>query len=178
MDIRAQRSKKALREALLSLIKTRPLKDVSVTEVCATAGLNRTTFYKYYGDCEDILLEIEKEQLDDYRELMRSKDVFGEELISGILSQIEKGREINRTAGGSYFSGGFIDEMASIAKQYAFDSWQKRMPKATPQEVELALSTMISATLHVVVSEADRYDRDTVVRFISNMANGIVRMYE
>ena len=177
MDARVINTKKVLREALLQCLKEKNIKDVSITEICDIAKVNRTTFYKHYKSCQDIIKEIEQEQLDDFRRLLASKDLFGEDLISDILSQIEKSKEDECARVVHAFSENYIYEMAAIAKEYSFDAWKKKMPKATTEEVELALTTMISATLHVVVKEMDKYDRETIVRYINNMITGCISMY-
>ena len=49
-DKRVRKSKEALKTALLTLRSSKELKDISVTELCRKAGLNRSTFYANYTD--------------------------------------------------------------------------------------------------------------------------------
>lgn len=51
-DPRGQRSRAALHAAVLRLLQTRPLADVTVSALCREAGLHRTTFYKHYASLE------------------------------------------------------------------------------------------------------------------------------
>ena len=48
-------AKTKLTEALLKLLQTKCLNDVSVSELCDTAGLSRLSFYRNYASKEDIL---------------------------------------------------------------------------------------------------------------------------
>ena len=48
-----------LKEGLLKLLKDKQLNQISIYELCKTSGINRTTFYKYYGSQNDLLNEIE-----------------------------------------------------------------------------------------------------------------------
>jgi len=50
-------TKRALRQALLSLIELKDIHEVTVSEVCREAKINRTTFYKYFSIPLDILVE-------------------------------------------------------------------------------------------------------------------------
>lgn len=177
-DARVLNTKRALREALCSCMKEKPLNDITVTELCALAKVNRASFYNHYRDCRDIIDEVEREQLEDFRMLLMTRDKFGEELINDVLDQIENYRKSDMAVLAAAFTKNYIDAMANLAREYAFEDWQKRMPRASEKEVELALTVMIAATLHVVSDEAAGYDRETVVRFINNMINGCVRMYE
>ncbi len=51
-------TKRMLLEALLGLLEKKHIGEVSVTELCAKAGINRATFYKHYGTPNDILAEV------------------------------------------------------------------------------------------------------------------------
>ena len=44
-DLRQRRTKKFLVQALLELMEERPLRDLSVVDICDRAMVHRTTFY-------------------------------------------------------------------------------------------------------------------------------------
>lgn len=54
-------TKRMLREGLLRLLDAKSLDKVNITELCHEAGINRTTFYRYYKFPKDILLEMQSE---------------------------------------------------------------------------------------------------------------------
>ena len=60
-DRRTQYSKRVIREALYELMQKKPLNKISVTELCALADVNRSTFYAYYNDIFDLHEKITKE---------------------------------------------------------------------------------------------------------------------
>jgi AcrR family transcriptional regulator len=55
-DRRVQRTRRQLRDALVSLILERGWDRVSVQEVCARADVGRSTFYVHFADKEELLL--------------------------------------------------------------------------------------------------------------------------
>ncbi len=55
---RVRMTRAMVRGALLELLDEKPLGDISVTELCARADINRTTFYKHYGTPDDVLRDI------------------------------------------------------------------------------------------------------------------------
>ena len=63
-------TKQVLRATLCSLIESKNINDISVSEVCREAKINRTTFYKYYSLPIDIINE------------------FSQEIMEGALRQI------------------------------------------------------------------------------------------
>ncbi len=60
-DRRVKRTKKALRDALLKLLETKSINEISVTELTTLADVNRATFYFYYTDLYDMLTQIQSE---------------------------------------------------------------------------------------------------------------------
>lgn len=60
-DRRVKRTKKALRDALFSLLEEKTINQISVTELTTLADVNRATFYFYYTDLLDMLQQIQNE---------------------------------------------------------------------------------------------------------------------
>lgn len=50
MDLRVQRTKKALCEAMSELLKECPLEEITVSNLCDAAMIRRPTFYKHFDD--------------------------------------------------------------------------------------------------------------------------------
>ncbi len=49
-DLRVIKTKKALSVAFLELLSQKPFDEITVNELCETAGIRRATFYKHYSD--------------------------------------------------------------------------------------------------------------------------------
>ncbi|MBO2517337.1 MAG: hypothetical protein CW338_08720 [Clostridiales bacterium] len=177
MNIRTERTRAALIEAFVSCIKEKPVKEITALDISSRAGVDRATFYRHFKGIDEIVSELERAQLEQFRELMSSGDVFGEDTINTVLSQIDRINKINKTAMIISFSAGFNEKLIGIAKEYAFDAWRKKMPRASDEEVELALTSVITAAFQVVAKQADKYSREVIVRYINNMINGIISMY-
>jgi len=60
-DRRVLRTKKILREKLFELLEEKSLENISVKELAQAADINRSTFYFYYNDINDMLLQIQDE---------------------------------------------------------------------------------------------------------------------
>ena len=56
-------TKRLLKEAFLEMFKTTSLDKIHVRALCEKAGINRSTFYKYYSSPYDLLEEIFKKEL-------------------------------------------------------------------------------------------------------------------
>ncbi len=60
-DRRVKRTKKMLRESLFTLLEEKPLKEITVKELTEAADVNRSTFYFYYKDINDMMMQIQNE---------------------------------------------------------------------------------------------------------------------
>lgn len=60
---RVKMTKKMIKEAMIELLDKKPLEKISVTEICKSADVNRSTFYAYYEDVGSLMLELEDDVL-------------------------------------------------------------------------------------------------------------------
>ncbi len=58
-------TKRMLRESLLELLKHKDISKISITELCQAAGINRSTFYRYYTVPQDVLEDIGRQIIED-----------------------------------------------------------------------------------------------------------------
>lgn len=78
-DLRVVKTKQALHQALLALLKTRTLESISVSTLCREAGINRGTFYLHYKDIGNLfdehlhhlLQDLEDSYIEPYRHVSR-----------------------------------------------------------------------------------------------------------
>ena len=66
MDQRIENTKKDIRRALIRLSAAKPYPEITVKELCAAAGVNRSTFYAHYKNTREVLEDIEKRALGNY----------------------------------------------------------------------------------------------------------------
>jgi AcrR family transcriptional regulator len=60
-DLRIVKTKEALHAALLDLLNDKVLEDITISEICRKAKVNRGTFYLHYSQIEDLFEEYFKE---------------------------------------------------------------------------------------------------------------------
>lgn len=70
MDRRSRRTRNALTAALMALLKEKPLKSVTVTELTERADVNRATFYVHFQDVFDMFDQVKLEFCDICRDLV------------------------------------------------------------------------------------------------------------
>lgn len=73
-DRRVRYTKMVLRESMLDLLKNKSLNQISITELCKAADVNRNTFYKHYNTTYEIIREMEDEIFNALMDSIKNMD--------------------------------------------------------------------------------------------------------
>lgn len=73
LDRRVKKSRRALKDALVELMKRKDLEKISIKELCELADVNRSTFYANYEDINELLKAVHYELLDKVNQPIESK---------------------------------------------------------------------------------------------------------
>lgn len=76
-DRRQIKTKRAIRDALITLMEDKDISQITIRELSDCADINRKTFYAHYNSVEDVLDEIEDNILAGLAELMRAGGIGG-----------------------------------------------------------------------------------------------------
>ena len=79
-DRRARRSRRLLKESLLSLMGQKAFSEISVRDVAEGADMNRGTFYLHYSGTAELLQSVEEELLEELQALI---DAHIQETMAG-----------------------------------------------------------------------------------------------
>lgn len=96
MNQRIALTKRLLKTSLTEMLQTQSIYQISIRELCQKAGLNRSTFYKYYGSQFDLLSEMEQDLLCSIEDVLQSQAGSSEYLVEQILVYLEKDIEFVR----------------------------------------------------------------------------------
>lgn len=67
-------TKKLIGNALLKLLETKNIERITITELCETAHVNRSTFYHHYTSQYEVLAEIETQKVEDIKAMLEKID--------------------------------------------------------------------------------------------------------
>lgn len=130
---RVRLTKRMLREGLIHLLRQKELHQITVTELCSYAEINRTTFYKYYGNVYDVLNDIEtefKHQWDIFVNNVSSTEQSAiEKSLINLLYYIKNSREIYSVLLKNKTGQSFLSEMV----QNTIDFLRKDFDSDDPQ---------------------------------------------
>ncbi len=77
MDIRGRRTEQTITACFLSLLEKKPISQITVTEICQRADINRATFYKHYLDVYHLQDALEAGILRDFETFLRTHAFSG-----------------------------------------------------------------------------------------------------
>jgi len=86
-DRRVKRTKKALYDALLILLKDKTINEI--TELTTKADVNRATFYFYYTDLIDMLQQIQNDAFEAFKQVIQ-KATISVSTIEGFTEYAER----------------------------------------------------------------------------------------
>ena len=85
-DRRAKRTAVQIKETMFSLMKTKAIHEIKVSEICKLCQINRATFYDHYRDVFDLVQDMERDILLALQALMDT--VSPEEMEAGDVSRL------------------------------------------------------------------------------------------
>lgn len=90
MNQRVMLTKTLLKNSLTEMLQTQSIYQISIRELCKIAGINRSTFYKYYGSQFELLSEMEDDLLIDIENFLLSDMIDNHNALVEILRRIEE----------------------------------------------------------------------------------------
>ena len=140
------RSKRLIREALVSLMRSKPFEKITITDIVKEADINRGTFYAHFKDTSEVLDSIQPSSLVDI--ILANPLPFFEALSALLAKDSDYYRmlfsvpdfrsriEESRSAAVDFFM------KSTFAERFAGD-------KARHDRIEMAFDFMISAVIGV-----------------------------
>lgn len=136
LDARVRYTKMVIKDALVSLLKEKPLNKVTVKEVCELAQINRATFYRYYSNPFDLMDQIEAEFL---RSLWRGLEVPKRSFREGfvfIMENIQADSERYLTLFSENGDSKFPSRIFSLYYERSSEELGRRFPDLSPVQRE------------------------------------------
>ena len=151
MDARILNSKKKVTNTLLVLLKKQHLEDITVLELCEKADINRTTFYKYYKDVDDLVLKIENSLINDLKQhIPEIKRNYLISFTGKILDTIYARKETYTRLLGENGDHTFLRRILHLVYNESIDEWQKLLKKASAEDLEKIYSFIVNGSVGII----------------------------
>lgn len=159
---RVRLTKMLLRQALIGILDRKRIEQVSVTELCREAGINRSTFYAHYSIPQDVLTDIKTDFADQLAaSIERVRDEGGpRQHLECICRFIHENRELERVI----LTNSSDDEVIEAALRSSFQIWGTTSPFLAVQDMDDSSKSLVAAFYYHgifrVIREWVRHDID------------------
>ena len=93
-------SRDCMVQALIQLLKTKSLSNITITELTERAGVSRMTYYRNYHSLDDIFSSYLKDLVEYQEGQVVSKTLVQNDYVSMTIFSFDKGEEISTHAAG------------------------------------------------------------------------------
>jgi AcrR family transcriptional regulator len=128
-DRRVKYTKMALRASLIALLKEKSIDKISIKEICEHADVNRSTFYKHYGDQYDLLRQIEADLLANINDLLtdynfKEYEAGSNRIMERIFAYIAENADLCKVILGEHGDVAFQKELMTFVQRQSMEEWQ------------------------------------------------------
>ena len=133
-DLRTRYTRQVITDAFLQLLRQKSVERITVKEVCALAQINRSTFYRQYRDCFDLMDQLEQHGLVCLDELLQSMEARGTQAtLTAVLCALRDNDDLLGLLARQARDEGFLYGVVERCFRY-IDGRQARMPAAAPSQ--------------------------------------------
>lgn len=169
MDLREKRTKRNIKNAFISLRKTKALERITVKELAELAEISKATFYLHYCDIYDLSDQLQKEVIQDILLSLDKPDLFLTDSTAFTASLFHSFHEqqalIDILFSGSQSSVLPLNIEREL-KNYIFE----RVPSARQNvKYNISLTYQILGGFHVYQEYHKDYDIDYIMEVINEL---------
>ncbi|MBM6686539.1 TetR/AcrR family transcriptional regulator [Faecalicatena contorta] len=177
MDLRIEKTERAIRNAFMELRARMPLEKIRVRELCAAACINKSTFYAHYTDIYALSETLEKETVasivssipDLKGHSAENPDVFTRALCLAFLSNISLIKILFSGKEQSRFGVQLEGELKKVI-------YRKYPEYERDPEKDILLSYCIQGTYHAYLNNPS-VDTESFVRVVEQIVRCLKPMF-
>lgn len=116
-------TKKIIKESFLELLKSKKIHQITVTDICKNANINRGTFYTHYKDAYDLLESMEDELFNQMLEYIEETpiDDYKDILLLRALELIKENKEFFKILFCDQMDSDIMDRIVLLANKAEID---------------------------------------------------------
>lgn len=172
----------AVKGAFLELIGEKPYMQISVSELCRRAGINRTTFYSHFSGTHDVLVALDSDLSRKIKNEILPPDNDVERLTSmdtmlRILTSIQKYQKLYKIYLSELKNSEIVRELAEYTKRkFVLPNYTSRT--GWTREVEYFFAFCMQGTIGILekwIGEDCREDAENVAELMERMLSRCIR---
>lgn len=153
-DLRVRMTKAMLRKGLTDILISKPIQEITVSELCEKAGINRSTFYAHYMDIYDLLNKIEDEMFIEFhltlnKVVITSKDSTEQipVFIYTVFDFLMRNSDMCIILLGEHSDRRFVSKLFNSAREKSIEEYVKEYPNTSRHNIELFYAFVASGCI-------------------------------
>lgn len=176
-DLRIMKTKKALYESLIQLMKEKTFEEIRVSDICELALINRSTFYAHFDDKYELLYDYIKNLKNELKtELSKNKEISNTkeyyiEMIKILLNHVEDKKEIYRSIMLHNQNSIMADIIYNALNEDILDHIQDNKTNSTgiPNEIIFKFYLGAVACIGIEWLKNDHYSKQDVIHYLDTL---------
>lgn len=177
MDLRIEKTEKAIKNAFLELRSQKPLEKITVKELCRLACINKSTFYSHYDDLYVLSETLENETVASILESVyhgqeystQNLDLFTRERCLAFVSHLSLINVLFAGKPQSYLA----DKLEAEIKKTMYQKYPEYESSA---EKKILLSYCIQGSYHAYINNQD-VDAQVLLQVLENIIKVLQPLY-
>lgn len=154
VDVRTRYTRSMIQSSFVKLLKEKPIDKITVKEICDSAQINRSTFYKHYRDIYDVQEKIEDELREAAVEMIKNIQKTGiKEAFSQAIGAIRDNLD--------FYLAVFLQKNTSDLVKFLLEDYFKELN----EESDISLP------------DVSKENRDYILHYISWGCAGIINCW-
>ena len=155
VDRRVRKTRRQLRECLITLLKEKKVQDITVRELTDMADLNRGTFYLHYKDVFDLLEKTEAELQEDFNQLVRKHDAVDlkqrpAEIFNEIYTLVYENADLIEILLGENGDLNFVNRLKQLIREKCLKDWMEVFRSGNAAAFDAFFSFIVSGCIGLV----------------------------
>lgn len=155
IDRRVRKTRRQLRDCLISLLKEKKVQDITVRELTDMADLNRGTFYLHYKDVFDLLEKTETELLDEFNRLVMKHHAVElkqkpSSLFNEVYTLVYDNADLVEILIGENGDLNFVNRLKELIREKCLHDWMAVFRSGNPDTFDAFLSFILSGCVGLV----------------------------
>ena len=155
VDRRVRKTRRQLRECLITLLKEKKVQDITVRELTDMADLNRGTFYLHYKDVFDLLEKTEAELQEDFNQLVCKHDAVDLKqrpsvIFNEIYSLVYDNADLIEILLGENGDLNFVNRLKLLIREKCLKDWMEEFRSGNAAAFDAFFSFIVSGCIGLV----------------------------
>ncbi len=155
VDRRVRKTRRQLRECLITLLKEKKVQDITVRELTDMADLNRGTFYLHYKDVFDLLEKTEAELQEDFNQLVCKHDAVDLKqrpsvIFNEIYSLVYDNADLIEILQGENGDLNFVNRQKQLIRENCLKDWMEVFRSGNAAAFDAFFSFIVSGCIGLV----------------------------